>query len=232
MAELLTIINPNATNREAGDVCVVKEDGWNWSEFERKQFAIVKVPMSVVEAEATYLKSGIPQEVVSAYDEAVLQFRANPTEKNKAAMDVAFYNTADYHQKYYKLDVTALPVEVVQAVQDTKVALETVALEAKDSARAKVEEELIKIDGELLPENLELHTHQIIEVYERINTVEDGAKIIDDTKGSTIKDNLIAASRDGYMAVVKPVLEALPTPPIVEKTTPELTAMTINKYDF
>lgn len=219
MAELLTIIHPNATNREAGDVCVVKEDGWAWSDFERKQFAIIKVPMTVQEAEATYLKSGIPEEVVTAHDEAVLQFRANPTEKNKAAMDAAFYNPADYHQKHYKLDVTALPVEVVQAVEDTKVALEAVALEAKDSARAKVEAELVKIDGELLPENLELHTHQLMQVYEA-------------SAGDDAKDALIASSREGYMEVVKPVLEALPVPPVVEKTPAELTAMTINKYDF
>lgn len=232
MAELLTLINPNSSTRSAGDVIVVKEDGWAWSDFERKQFAIVKVPMSVQEAEATYLKSGIPEEVVSAHDQAVQQFRANPTEKNKEAMNAAFYNPADYPDKQYKLDVDALPVEVVQAVQDAKTTLDAVALEAKDAARAKVEAELVKIDGELLPENLELHTHQIIEVYERVNTVEDGNKIVDDTKGALIKDNLIAASREGYMAVVKPVLEALPVPPVVEKTVPELSAMTINKYDF
>lgn len=227
MAELLTLINPNSSTRSAGDVIVVKEDGWAWSDFERKQFAIVKVPMSVQEAEATYLKSGIPEEVVSAHDQAVQQFRANPTEKNKEAMNAAFYNPADYPDKQYKLDVDALPAEVVQAVQDAKTTLDAVALEAKDAARAKVEAELIKIDSELLPENLELHTHQIIEVYERNNTIEN-----DDTKGALIKDNLIAASREGYMAVVKPVLEALPVPPVVEKTVPELSAMTINKYDF
>lgn len=219
MAELLVIINPNSPTRTAGDVCVVKEDGWAWSDFERKQFAVVKVPMSVEEAEATYLKSGIPDEVVNAHAEAVNNFRANPTEKNRAAMDAASYNPADYQDKQYNLDVTALPSEVVDAIKDAKTTLDAVALEAKDAARAKVEAELVKIDGELLPENLELHTHQLLQVYE-------------ENVGDAAKDALIASSREGLMEVLKPVLESIPTPPVVEKTVPELTAMTINKYDI
>lgn len=225
MAELLTTITPNASNRSAGDIVTIREDGWPWSELERKLFAVVRVPMSVEEAEATYLKSGIPDEIKQAHANAVATFRELNSAKVKdekmieaarALMEATTFNPADYPNKRYKIDVDTLPTEVVQSAIDTKAALTDYQLAIKDAAREKVEAELVKIDGELLPENLELHTAQLLDVYER-------------NVGDFAKDALIKASREGSMEVIQPLLDSIQTPPIVEMASVDLQAITIDK---
>lgn len=225
MAELLTIISPNATNREAGDVCVVKEDGWPWSELERKLFVVVRVPMTVEEAEEKYLKSGMPPEVETAYREARDYHRSLPEGKEKEAakedMLAKQFNPTNYNHRGSKLDITALPSTVVESAVNTKLSLDSAQPLAKEAARSAVEAELIKIDGELLPENEELHTIQLVEVYER------GAG--DNEIKTGIKDTLLAASREGSMTVIQPILDAIDTPPVVEITKEDLLAVTIDK---
>lgn len=219
MAELLIIINPNASNREAGDVCVVKEDGWPWSEMERKQFAVVRVPLTVEEASSKYLEDGVPQAEKDAHMAAIEAFR-NGAEKNKKALklqvEATLPNPANYPHRKVKIDTTKLPTELVDTPVNTKAALLNVHAQAKASARAEVEAEIIKKNGVVTDVEKQLKTIQLLEVTER-------------NEGDIAKDKLIEASRRGRMMVIKPILDAIPLPEIKVLTKVELDDMTIIK---
>lgn len=219
MAELLIIINPNADNREAGDVCVVKEDGWPWSELERKQFAVVRVPLTVEEAEAKYLEDGVPQAEKDAHMAAIEAFR-NGSEKDKKALrlqvEATLPNPADYPHRKVKIDTTKLPVELVETPVNTKQALINAHTQAKASARAEVEAELTKIDGKVGNLEKSMKTSEILEMLDASGRDKD-------------KNDLIMASHRGRMTVIQPILDTIPTPEIKVLTKVELDNMTILK---
>lgn len=220
MAELLTIITPNADNRQAGDVCVVQEDGWNWSELERKLFVVVKVPMTVEEAEAKYLKTGVPDSQFEAITTAWDNFKNAKTDKEKKAARAVInglqVNYADYHHRRYKLDVTKLPTQAIEIAQNTKQALVLAHPEAKAAARAEVESEIIKKNGRVSNLEKSMTTFELLHLYE-------------ETEGDVAKDRLMVASRKGRMTVIKPILDSIVAHPIIEKTKAELDDMTIDK---
>lgn len=218
MAELLIIINPNASNREAGDVCVVKEDGWPWSELERKLFVVVRVPMTVEEAEEKYLKTGISDNVLSAHEQACQNF-LNAKENREALYRIVEQtrpNYESYHHRKFNLDTTKLPVELVKTAVNTKQALLDAYTEAKASARAEMESELTKINSKVGNLEKQMRTAEILEMMEASHRFKD-------------KNDLIEASRRGRMKVIKPILDAIPTPPIKVLTKVELDDMTIEK---
>lgn len=220
MAELLIIINPNASNREAGDVCVIQEDGWPWSELERKQFVVVRVPLTKEEAEAKYLKPAIPKNILDAHQMASEAFlNAKNDEERKQArflIDATRPRLENYPHRRFNLDVTKLPTEAVDTAKNTKIALENAHSQAKARARQRVDEELVKQNGSITPVGSELTTAELLRATEIL-------------KGDKAKDDLIMASRAGRFEIIQPILDAIPVPPVVVLDQVELDDMTIEK---
>lgn len=109
------------------------EDGYVLSDLERKHYVVVETDKPIDECRATFLASGVPDEIAQARREAeealIVAATVTPIDQAavdaaKAALAAASYSPTDYPWRRVKLDVAQLPPESVQAVVDFKAAVD------------------------------------------------------------------------------------------------------------
>jgi|SRR6185436_103461 len=236
MAELLLKVDPACltANEQAGQVVVVMPDGHAWSELERKLFVVVRVPLSVEEAEAKYLKDGIPDEMKKADAEAVdallaLDENTDPVTRQEveATARATGYKKADYPSRAEYFDMSLVPQKAVDVVLATRQILTDNQPAIKAAARSAVEAKHLELTGE--PALADLTTRQMYENAQRTSLTE----IIDERvkkgeltglqatqlKMAHVDDfgtALLEASKYGADAVEKPLLASITPHPIIE----------------
>jgi len=219
MAELLTKVDPAclSANQQAGQVVVVQENNFAWSDLERKLFVVVRVPLSVADAKARFLKEGIPDAVLNAYDQALSQAaqsvgfsaderrlplilsKVNLSQAHKAAI-INARNGLDGHasRKEY-INPALIQTEINQVVSNRQVITNN-HVAAKAAARAAVEAKYFELTGEQA--NPELKTSQLYENAQRNN--------------DKLATALLKASKEGYDSVSKKDVEKINPHKIVE----------------
>jgi hypothetical protein len=170
-----------------GDVIAVMPDDWVPSKDEAGHFVITRTDKPDAECVATYLAPGIPDELRRAEDDADRAMaaaqlaieQADPKDdaalaRARADLDAATAAFQDaqaqiaareWPKRRCHVDLSVLPPEHVQSVLDYRAALDSVAAEAKATARAAFVAELQSIFGVVSPETLATPSKRIIDEF-------------------------------------------------------------------
>lgn len=213
MAELLLKVDPACivANEIAGQIVAAQDDGFAWSLLERKLFVVVSVPMTKEDAEAKFLATGVPDDVVKAEREAMALYIAAVGAKDAAAEQIALdaraaarYAPTDHPDRRHHIDVSFVPQEAVQAVIDTRSAIEAVRPQIDVAVRAALEAAALQSAFDGAADVIgEVPSREIKRATERV-------------LGDVAVDALHDAERAVQFEILQPVLDAaLPYPVVV-----------------
>lgn len=214
MAELLLKVDPSrlTANEIAGQVVEVREDGFGWSELERKLFVIARVPLEVEEARATFLKSGVPDALLEAESATFRALAAAMAAKDEGAIEAAKkaqiaarYDASRYPARARHIDAGALPAKALEAVAAARAALSGAQADVDAAGRSA-------LDAAALQERAFVGAEDVI-----AEVPSKGVKdAVERLGGDAAVDRLHAAERTAQAAVLRPVLDAVEAHPVVD----------------
>lgn len=223
MARLL-ILTTHPT-RDAGEVVDVFEDGRELQGLALRQFAVVDLPgVSVEDARAKWMESGVPAELRAACDAADAELRAAVLRGDKAEIDQAHANVvaaqavaepARWPRRARLFDVAQIPRKCRDDVAANWAALSAAAADAKAAAKVAVVAEIERREGRTLTQ-----TEKDVPTIERLEKLardHEAAKARGADKRTLGRideygDALKAASRAGRKAIEDAALAAVPIP--------------------
>lgn len=209
----------NRTNRRAGEVIAVNEYDFNYGEDEKRIFTILRIndKITVEEAKAYWLKSGVPDSVQQMYDSDIETRKTdmNKYRKDKEDFDLGIISTEPklptkptpineslYPFRAHYVDLNSMSTDVPEVtdhlagIDDYETRLATVEEDAKLAARSAVYAVLEASSSPLLETFDSLSTREIAE--KTAPTTEEVATNdpIISTKDAAI-DEIFSASRLG-----------------------------------